>query len=262
MDFNVNGNSVHAATGSRAINRDEPAIILLHGAGMDRTVWQLQTRNIAFMGRQTYAVDFPGHGRSEGDPLASIPEMAEWVLAFMDAAKIETATIVGHSMGALVAIEFAGKHPKKLNKLCLMGIAEAMPVHPDLLAAAQRNELLGPELIVYWGVGEKAQIGGHPQSGLWVHGATKTLLDLSGPGVLFNDLAACNVYEGALVAAKNVTCETHFILGRDDKMTPAKKAKSLADAIRIRETKIIEQCGHMMMTERPNQVYDALVEFI
>ena len=118
MDFNVNGNSVHAATGSRAINRDEPAIILLHGAGMDRTVWQLQTRNIAFMGRQTYAVDFPGHGRSEGDPLASIPEMAEWVLAFMDAAKIETATIVGHSMGALVAIEFAGKHPKKLNKLC------------------------------------------------------------------------------------------------------------------------------------------------
>jgi pimeloyl-ACP methyl ester carboxylesterase len=45
-------------------------------------------------------------------------------------------------------------------------------------------------------------------------------------------------------------------------MTPAKKAKSLADAIRITETKIIEQCGHMMMTERPNQVYDALVEFI
>lgn len=262
MDFQVNGRKIHAATGSRVLDRDEPAVILLHGAGMDRTVWQLQTRNIAFMGRQAYALDLPGHGRSEGEPLASISEMAEWVMAFMDAAELETATVIGHSMGALVAIEFASKHPEKLNKLCLMGIAEAMPVHPDLLAAAERNEPLGPELIVYWGMGEKAQIGGHPHSGLWVHGASKTLLDLSQPGVLFNDLAACNAYQGTLMAAEKVTSETHFILGKDDKMTPAKKAKPLAAVIGNAEINIIESCGHMMMLERPNQVYDALVGFI
>ena len=248
MDIQVNGKRVHAATGSRLINKEEPAVILLHGAGMDRTIWQLQTRNIAYMGRQAYALDLPGHGRSEGAPLITISEISEWVSDFMDAAELASASVIGHSMGALVAIEFAGNHPKKLNKLCLMGISEAMP--------------LAPELIVFWGVGGKAQIGGHPHPGLWVHGASQTLIELSRPGVLFNDLVACDTYQGALTAAQKVQCDTRFILGKDDKMTPAKKSKPLVDAIKKSDVKFIEHCGHMMMTERPNLVYKAIAGFI
>ena len=262
MDIQVNGKRVHAATGSRLINKEEPAVILLHGAGMDRTIWQLQTRNIAYMGRQAYALDLPGHGRSEGAPLITISEISEWVSDFMDAAELASASVIGHSMGALVAIEFAGNHPKKLNKLCLMGVSEAMPVHPDLLDAAKRNEPLAPELIVFWGVGGKAQIGGHPHPGLWVHGASQTLIKLSRPGVLFNDLVACDTYQGALTAAQKVQCDTRFILGKDDKMTPAKNSKPLVDAIKKSDVKLIEHCGHMIMTERPNLVYNAISGFI
>jgi pimeloyl-ACP methyl ester carboxylesterase len=47
-------------------------------------------------------VDLPGHGKSAGNPLASIADMADWIVRLMDAAAIETATLVGHSMGALV----------------------------------------------------------------------------------------------------------------------------------------------------------------
>jgi pimeloyl-ACP methyl ester carboxylesterase len=262
MDFIVNGKRVHAATGSRVINKEEPAVILLHGAGMDRTIWQLQTRNIAHMGRQAYALDLPGHGRSEGAPLVNISEISEWVFDFMYAAELASASFIGHSMGALVAIEFASSHPEMLDKLCLMGIAEAMPVHPDLLDAAERNEPLAPALIVFWGLGCKAQIGGHPYPGLWIHGASQTLLELSRPGVLFNDLIACDTYQGALAAAQNVRCDTRFILGEDDKMTPVKKSKPLVDAIKKSEVKLIEYCGHMIMTERPNLVYNAIAGFI
>lgn len=266
MDITVDGKKIHAATGSRPLNPEEPAVVLVHGAGLDRTIWQMQTRNIAHMGRRALAPDLPGHGRSDGAALTTIEDMADWLPKFLDAAGVETATLMGHSMGALVALEAVARHGGRFDKLVLMGVAETMPVHPDLLAAAEANETLAPELIVYWGLGEKAQAGGHPQPGLWVHSASKTLLDLSRPNVLASDLAACNAYEGGLAAAERITCATLFVLGRDDKMTPAKKARGLADAMTAAgaevRTEIIERCGHMMMTERPNQVYAALKGFV
>jgi len=262
MEITVNGLKAHAATGGRDLNADEPAVILVHGAGLDRTVWQLQTRNIAYMGRRAYAVDFPGHGRSEGKALNSIEEMADWIPAFMDAAGIDKAKLIGHSMGSFVTLEAAARYPDRVEGLCLMGVSDSMPVHPDLLAAAERNERLAPELIIYWGLGEKAKVGGHPHPGLWVHNASQILFENAGDGVLFNDLAACNVYTGAVDAAGKVKCETLYILGKDDMMTPARKARPLADAMANAKTTVIEKCGHMMLLERPNQVHDALRGFV
>jgi pimeloyl-ACP methyl ester carboxylesterase len=262
MDVIVNGHKAFAATGSRALNPDEPAIILVHGAGLDRTVWQLQTRNIAFMGRQVYAVDMPGHGRSGGEALTAIEDMADWVGDFMDAAGIKTAKLIGHSMGSFVALEAAARFPNRVDALCLMGISDTMPVHPDLLAAAQRNERLAPELIIFWGLGEKAKIGGHPHPGLWVHNASQIIFENAKNGVLHNDLAACNAYQGALDAASKVECETLFVLGKDDMMTPAKKGKAVANAIKSATMNVIEKCGHMMIIERPHSVYAALKNFV
>jgi pimeloyl-ACP methyl ester carboxylesterase len=262
MEVTVNGHKVHAATGSRVINPDEPAVILIPGAGLDRTVWQLQTRNIAHMGRQAYALDLPGHGRSEGKALGSIEEMADWVADFMDAAGIKKAKLIGHSMGSFVVLATAARHADRVDGICLMGISNMMPVHPDLLAAAERNERLAPELIIFWGLGEKAKIGGHPHPGLWVHNASQILFENARDGVLHNDLAACNAYQGAEEAAANVKCKALFILGKDDMMTPARKAAPLADAIEEATTVVIPKCGHMMLIERPNQVHDALKGFV
>jgi len=262
MELTVNDLMAFAATGGRALNADEPAVIFVHGAGLDRTIWQLQTRNVAHMGRRVYAVDLPGHGRSEGEPLASIGEMADWVIAFMDAAGVDKAKLIGHSMGAFVTLEAAAKYPHRIEKLCLMGVSETMPVHPDLLAAAENNQRLAPELIVYWGLGETAKIGGHPHPGLWIQNASQTLLELSADGVLYNDLSACNVYQGAAEAAGRVKCETLFVLGKDDMMTPARKAGPLIGAISTCSTTIIDDCGHMIMSERPHQVFQALRGFV
>lgn len=258
IDLTVDGKRAHAATGSRENAPTEPAVILIHGAGLDRTIWQMQTRNIAFRGRRVFAVDLPGHGRSEGPALASVAEMADWVVRFMDAAGVDRATVMGHSMGSLIALDLAARHPERAEGLILTGVAEAMPVHPDLLAAARADEPLAPELIVFWGLGEKAQTGGHPLPGLWVHGASEVLLKNAKSGVLANDLAACDAYGDATEAAKKVSCPAYFVLGRDDKMSPAKSGRALAAAIPGAEVTVLERCGHMMMIERPNEMYRVL----
>ena len=176
----------------------------------------------------------------------------------MDAAEIDTATFMGHSMGALITLDAVSRYPERAERLILTGVAEGMPVHPDLLAVAGANEPLGPELIVFWGLGEKAQTGGHPLPGLWVHGASEVLLKNAKAGVLSNDLAACNAYTDAPAAALKITCPTDFVLGRDDKMTPVKSGIALADAIEGANVNILDRCGHMMMIERPNEMYKAL----
>ena len=262
MDLIVDGQTVHSATGSREGGADEPVVIMIHGAGMDRTVWQLQARNIAFRKRRLLAVDLPGHGRSEGDPLETIADMADWITRFMDAGGIASATLIGHSMGALVALEAAARHPGRVEKLVLMGVAETMPVHPDLLNAARENKLLAPELIIFWGMDDSSKVGGHPEPGFWVRGVNQTLLELSRSGVLGVDLAACNDYDGGREAAAKTACPALFILGRQDKMTPAKKGAALAEAMADARTVVIEHCGHMMMNERPNEVHDAFKGFV
>ena len=258
MDVTIDGNRAHAATGSCEGSADDPVVILLHGAGMDRSVWQFQTRNIAHQGRRALAVDLPGHGYSDGSALTPIAEMADWVFKFMGSAGVEKGTLIGHSMGSLIALDLAARYPDKVNHIILTGVAEAMPVHADLLAAAAANEDLGPDLIIFWGLGDKAQTGGHPLPGLWVHGACEVLLKNSRSGVLGSDLAACNDYGSAVETAVKVTCPASFVLGRDDKMTPAKSGKALATNIAKSEVHILERCGHMMMAERPNEMYKAL----
>ena len=258
LNFIVDGMTAHAANGGLVNSSSDPAVVLIHGAGLDRTIWQMQTRNIAFRGRRVFALDLPGHGFSAGTALATIEEMADWVARFTAAADISSATVMGHSMGSLVALEFAYRYPDQVDLLILTGVAESMPVHPELLAAAKANDPLAPELIVYWGLGEKAQAGGHPLPGFWVHGATEVLLKNAKSGVLACDLAACEMYGDAKKRAAKISCPTHFVLGRDDKMSPVQSGKRLAGVIDKAEVHILERCGHMMMIERPNEMHHAL----
>ena len=258
MIIPVRGTDVFAATGGRAFDPALPSVLFIHGAGMDHTVWALQARYFAHHGRNVLAVDLPGHGRSEGAPRHAIAEWSGWIIELLDAANICRAALVGHSMGALIALETAASAPSRVRALALLGIAEKMPVHPDLQAAADQNRPLAPELIASWGHGRAGHFGGHPAPGLWMMGGSVAVLDRARPGTLATDLAACNAYTGALAAARKVACPTLFLLGAMDRMTPPRAAKPLADALAGARTLILPDAGHMMMTERPDAVTDAL----
>ena len=79
MQIDLGKGAAFAATGGRAFDKSLPAVVMLHGAGMDRTVWSLQARYLAHHGRAVLALDLPGHGKSAGPALGSIPETADWL---------------------------------------------------------------------------------------------------------------------------------------------------------------------------------------
>ena len=55
------------------------SIILLHGSGQSHVVWSLTTQYLSDQNFNVFAIDFPGHGNSEGECLKTIEEMAVWL---------------------------------------------------------------------------------------------------------------------------------------------------------------------------------------
>jgi len=258
MQLSVNGVEAFVASGGREFDASQPAIVLLHGAGFDHTIWALHSRWFAHHGYGVLAPDLPGHGRSPGAPLRTIAEMADWTAALLDNAGVSDATLVGHSMGSLIALETAARHPAKVSALGLIGTAAAMSVGPDLLKAAEANDHAAVDMVSIWGLGFRAELGGSLAPGLWMHSGAQRVLERCRPGVLFNDLSACNAYQDALAAAATITVPTTLVLGERDMMTPIRAGNALAAALPHARTVVLPGAGHMMMVERPDELLAAL----
>ena len=258
MKFTVDDREVFATTGGTDFDPAKLTVVFLHGAGFDRTAWRLQTRWFAHHGRNVLALDFPAHGRSAGPALTSVPAMADWTAKFIAAAGLKSAALVGHSMGALAALDCAARHADKVRALALCGVAVEMPVHPEMLESAKANTLKVQELMTFWGLGNALHKGGMVSPGLWLRRESLAVLDGNKPDVIHADLAACNAYKDAPARAAEVKCPTVLILGDGDLMTPAPKAKPLAAAIAGSKTVVIPNCGHFMMVERPDETLAAL----
>jgi pimeloyl-ACP methyl ester carboxylesterase len=259
MLIDLDGQRIFAATGGRGFDPKRPAVIFIHGAGLDHVCWQLQSRWFAWHGWSVLAIDLPGHGRSEGELLTSIEAMADWIARLMPAASIARAALVGHSMGAAIALETAARTPERVSHLALLGISSAMPVHPALLGAAKDAPAKAYDMMTGWCHSADAKLGGHPAPGLWMTGNSRALLDRNRPGVLASDLAACNTWTTGRDAAVKVACPTHFIFGGADVMTPAKKGGELAALIGGATTTTLPGIGHIMMAEAPDAALDALI---
>lgn len=263
MDLTVDGQKVFAATGGKPFDPAQPCVLFIHGAGNDHTVWHQPARYFAYHGRSVLAPDLPGHGRSEGAALGSIEAMADWVAAVIEKSGASRTTLVGHSMGALIAIAAAAKMGAAVEGLALLGVAGRIPVHPDLLAAAAKNDHVAYEFIVSWGFGPAAQYGGHRAPGLWMTGAGMRLLEQSRDGVFAADLKACDDFTTTDALAATIACPTLFILGARDRLTPVKGARALAERFPTPPRIVtLTDCGHMMLSERPDETLDALREGI
>ena len=261
VEFRVDGLRVFAATGGRAFDPSLPVTVFVHGAAFDHTVWKLQARYFAWHGGSVLAVDLPGHGLSQGQPRGSIPEMADWLVALLDAAEVGQVNLVGHSMGALVALEAAARHGARVRKLALLGAAPAIPVNDLLLSRAAEDDHHALELLTGWGYGRRAHFGGHRMPGLWMTGGGLRTLERASPGVLHTDLVATNGYEGGEAAAAAVVCPVLVVIGARDLMTPAKRGHALARMLAASTTVVIPGAGHIMLDEEPDQTLDALRDF-
>jgi pimeloyl-ACP methyl ester carboxylesterase len=188
--------------------------------------------------------------------------MAGWLVALLDAAGVGKTAIVGHSMGSLIALEAASRHPERIAKVALVGTAFPMKVGDELLSATRDDEPAAIDMINIWSHSGYAQKPSSPGPGFWVVGQNKRLMERMDPGVLHTDFAACNAYANGLAAAASIKCPVLFVLGRRDAMTPLKAATALRQALPHAQVAEVPASGHALMAEAPDAVLEALRAFL
>ena len=261
----VGGRETRAYTGGVAFDPARPAVVLLHGALNDHSVWSLPARYLAHHGWAVLALDQPGHGESPGPALASVEALADWTLACLAAAGVERAAVVGHSLGSLVALEAAARLGERAAALVLVATAFPMVVPAELLRLAEEAPLHAIDRVNATAHSTLAARRPAPGPGTWLHGAGRALMRRqqaayaeAGHGNLFrHDFGLCDAYHGAPAAAVQVRCAAHLILGAQDRMTLPASAAVLGEALRASVTTL--PCGHALMQEMPNALLNALL---
>jgi pimeloyl-ACP methyl ester carboxylesterase len=262
MELTVDSRRAYAYTGGRTFDPKLPAVVFIHGGEQDHSVWGLQSRYLAHHGHGVLAVDLPGHGRSAGPALAGIGEMADWIVAVLDRARVRTAALVGHSMGSLVAFDCAGRHPLRVSRIALLAFAYPMRVSRALLDATRDDEPAALAMINAWSHSAYAHYPSNPGPGFWVRGENLRLMQRQKPGVVHADFAACNDYASGRELASRIKCPALFVLGERDVMTPARGAQEIVGQIPGAKTVTLRACGHNLMAEKPDEVLDLLRDFL
>ena len=260
MKIEVAGESAYCYTNSRDIDPARESLVFVHGSGMDHTVWTLFCRHFARHGRNVIAVDLPGHGRTPGAPKQSIEDMSDWIVALLDALHIGQAAIIGHSLGSLVALDCAARHPDRVRAIALVGTTSPMPVSDAILEAAAADDPAAFNMLTEYGYSKRHLYGGNSNPGMWMVGSTLRLFERSSPGVLHADMNACNNYQHGIDRAGQVKCPVLVVMGDGDRLTPLRSAKELLAALPSPRLHVLPGAGHTLMTEAPNALLDALKE--
>ncbi len=251
----------YAYTGGKAFDARQPCVVFLHGALHDHSSWTLAARWFAHHGHAALAPDLPGHGRSAGAPLASVEVLADWVLALLDGAGVASASLVGHSMGSLIALEAAARAPERVRHLVMVGTAYPMKVSAALLDAARTDPLAAIDSVNTFSHATLAAKPAYPGPGSWLHGGNRALMRrMQGTqretNLFLNDFEVCDRYRGGLAAAARVACPVTFVLGTRDQMTQPGQAGELAAMLHARVVTL--PCGHSLMSEAPDGVLGAI----
>ncbi len=228
----------------------------MHGSGLTHIVWSLHEQYYASQGFNILSIDLPGHGNSDGPALKSIQEISDWVILLMQTVDISKIIIVGHSQGCLAGIDFASRYPDLISSLVLVAGSYKMPVNQELIDLSEAGDDKAVLLMMKWGYeGSKAFIGGNP---------VKKIINSSREirEVLAVDLNACNNYKDGEKALNKINCPTLCIFGELDKMIPLKAGIKMSEAIKNSKTKIISNCGHMIIFEKAFEMRQLVKQFI
>lgn len=266
MELTIAGRKAYAYTGGKPFDPALPCAVFVHGAQNDHSVWALQTRWFAHHGFGVLAVDLPGHNRSEGAPLKTVEAMADWVIEGVRAAGVKAPALVfGHSMGSLIALETAARHPDAVRGIALLATAYPMKVADALLDASLNRVDQAIAMVNTWSHSSLANKPSSPGPGSWMQGGSQRLMERvarrNPEGHVFHtDFSACNAYANGDAAVAAVRCPALFITGSKDMMTSPRAAQALAAKMASAST-VTVPCGHALMGEKPDEVLDALAAF-
>jgi len=231
-------------------NNQRPSLLLIHGAGGNRTHWPKALRPLADY--NTYVLDLPGHGRSHPPGCDTIDAFAAAVTSFIDFLA-HPIVLVGHSMGGGIVQTIAAQHYPHVAAQILIGTSPRLPVGSAILENALHNPEKAVDFIAKYAWSNNAMPAMVEQS--------RQVLAAVPPTVLHGDFTACNRFD-MTTKLSNIQLPTLVISGSEDQMTPAKYGRFLADTIPNAQYSCLEGVGHFIMLEQPAQVAALMEQFL
>ncbi len=261
MIIDLGERQAYAYTGGKPFDPALPCVAFIHGALHDHSAWTLPARWLAHHGHSVLAVDQPGHMRSTGPVCADVPAIAQWLLQVLDKVGAQQVTLVGHSMGSLIALEAAAQAPGRVQTLVMVGTAYPMVVSPALLEAAEQRPAQGIAMVNSFSISTWASKPGYPGPGFWLHGGNRALMHRvlasnAQTNLFSHDFRLCNEYRGAEDAMPRVKARTHLVLGERDQMTMPKATATLRQGLSAQVHTVA--AGHGLMHEDPEDFLRAL----
>lgn len=232
-------------------NQSAP-IILIHGAGGTHLHWPAQIRRLP--GHRVFALDLPGHGKSEGRGNQSIDSYYQSIVTWMDSIHMFQGVIVGHSMGSAIALTMAIRNPERVIALGLIGSGARLRVTPKILENSASSTTFS--------IAIKTIIGSafSPQTDARLKELVAQKMHSVRPSVLYADFQACNEFD-MMERISQIRVPTLVICGQEDLLTPPRFSQYLSDQIPRAQVRFIADAGHMVMLEQPQHVANALSDF-
>lgn len=255
MFADIDGNSLHYTSYGEG-----PPVVLVHGLGGTSHVWHGVMQALK-QHHHVIAMDLRGHGRSGGKGKFTIEGWSKDVHKLIRHLELPSVTLVGHSLGTLVAQHLAQSEPESVDNLVLVGgISYFTPETSDRYRArAEQVEKDGLDPIVdEWLAGAVS-----PQSHAVHSGMVGMLRDV----FLRNDPAMYAKSCAALAKAPRIRTDeigqpTLMITGAHDRSTPLAMSEELKRQIPVSRVKVLPHVGHWCPLEDPGAVAAAVLEFL
>ncbi len=244
--------------------RSGPPVLLIQGLGADKHGWDLQRLALAPRYR-TIALDNRGAGRSD-KPFGTytLEQMADDAIAVLDDAGIESAHVIGASMGGAISQVLALKYPERVRSL-------------TLACTACRHHPWRRELLAEWAsaASERGMGSMAGEAARWVIGPRSfrrvwPMIGWFGPLALGRPAHAFVAQVRAILATDdaladqlhNLDVPTLIMVGNQDILTPRGDSEELAERIPNAELVVISGAAHGLMVEHASTFNRLLLDFL
>ncbi|WP_287066181.1 MULTISPECIES: alpha/beta hydrolase [Ramlibacter] len=241
-----------------------PTVLMLHGIGGGHLAFAPQVETLASSGYRAVAWDMPGYGRSAPIEPYTFKGLAQACIQLIEDLQCGDVTLVGHSMGGMVAQEVMARRPELVNKLVLCGtspafgkpdgdwqarfIAERTAPLDAGHSMAELAETLVPQMVGPGSLPEGVQLAKH-------------CMGLVPPGTYRRALQALVTFDRRTELAR-IAVPTLLIAGEHDRNAPPAVVKRMADAIPRSTYLELPGIGHLQNLEAPDAFDGMLLNFL
>ena len=249
------------------------SVILLHGGNGSIEFWLY---NIAALAQhyRVYAFDMVGSGKSDyPDADYSLTYQAEFLKSFMSALAIESATLIGNSMGGAVSLQFTRSYPDRVDRLVLvdsMGLGKEINFGIRLITLPAIINLLRPSRWMIPAMLRSNFYKGRNLPPEWIElryrvfaipGRNKVILQLGQSNFTLLGVRE-DVYQPIVANLPQITQPTLIIWGDLDRIIPVKHADIAATRLPNSQLQIFPNCGHHPYLEYPDRFNRSVLEFL